>query len=472
MKISVKNLGAIKHAEIDLSKKLTVFCGPNGTGKTYLAYLIYSITSLNNKSLGLILDKENINQLVSSNTTKIEIEANKLWNYREDEVKTIEENLWNLFAVAENRSEKFFSKTEIEIVDKFEDFEKQYIEVAFEREVKLFGYNFMISKFSNDINIKVDLEDTQIKDQDFLRFLEIALLSRVYSILAFYPIVSSTIFPVERNSIYTFSEELSIRNNHRYEMIKELSNNKHINPFDLLSKRSTRYPQPIRDVLRVAEDLENITMSNSPFFEFASEIEQELLKGKVSINNEGNVEFSSDKAPRVKLSFHQSSSIVKTLSSLVIYLKHLATKDDLVIIDEPELNLHPDNQIKLTRIFARLINQGIRMVVSTHSDYIVRELNNQVMVASAMQNDKLCRVVKKLGYLEDEYIRLNDMKAYLFNYKIKKNGEEEKKSEVKPIKLDFHGFDVQTLDDTIEKLNSRSEELFYNLKYGNEDEQA
>ena len=95
MKILVKNLGAIKQAEIDLSKKLTVFCGPNGTGKTYLAYLIYSITSLNNKSLGRILDKEYINQLVSNNTTKIEIEANKLWNYREEEVNNIKENLWN-----------------------------------------------------------------------------------------------------------------------------------------------------------------------------------------------------------------------------------------------------------------------------------------------------------------------------------------------------------------------------------------
>ena len=41
MKIAVKNLGAIKQAEIDLGKRLNVFCGPNGTGKTYLAYLIY-----------------------------------------------------------------------------------------------------------------------------------------------------------------------------------------------------------------------------------------------------------------------------------------------------------------------------------------------------------------------------------------------------------------------------------------------
>ena len=66
-----------------------------------------------------------------------------------------------------------------------------------------------------------------------------------------------------------------------------------------------------------------------------------------------------------------TSSIVKTMSSLILYLKHLARKNDLVIIDEPEMNLHPDNQILLTRIFAELVNKGLRIVISTHSDYFV-----------------------------------------------------------------------------------------------------
>jgi len=462
MKIAVKNLGAIKQAEIDLGKKLNVFCGPNGTGKTYLAYLIYSITSLNNKSLGRILEKEYINQLVSTNTTSIEIEVNKLWNYREEEVQTIKENLWNLFAVAENKSEKFFSKTEIQILDTFETFESQFTEMNFKKEIKLYGYKFIISKIKKTHNINITLDENQIKVQDFLRFLEIALLSRVYSILAFYPIVSSTIFPVERNSIYTFSEELSIRNNDRYEMIKELSSKKDINPMDLFFKPNTRYPQPIRDGLRVAENLENTQKLSSPYYDFATEIEKELLNGKVTVTNEGNVEFSSDKAPRVKLSFHQSSSIVKTLSSLVIYLKHLATKDDLVIIDEPELNLHPDNQIKLTRIFARLINQGIRLVISTHSDYIVREINNLIMVSSTDENPELVDLAKEMGYEKDEYLKLDDFKAYLFKYK----NASAKQTEVVPIKCDKNGFDVETLDKTIEDLNDRSNQLFYALKYG------
>ena len=42
MIIQIKELGAIKEATVNLDKKLTVFCGPNGTGKTYMAYVLYS----------------------------------------------------------------------------------------------------------------------------------------------------------------------------------------------------------------------------------------------------------------------------------------------------------------------------------------------------------------------------------------------------------------------------------------------
>jgi len=43
MKIKIRELGAIKEGVLDLSKRLNVFCGPNGTGKTYLAYTIYGL---------------------------------------------------------------------------------------------------------------------------------------------------------------------------------------------------------------------------------------------------------------------------------------------------------------------------------------------------------------------------------------------------------------------------------------------
>ena len=50
------------------------------------------------------------------------------------------------------------------------------------------------------------------------------------------------------------------------------------------------------------------------------------------------------------------------------------------MVDEPELNLHPENQRRIAQLFARLVNLGIRVFVTTHSDYIVKELNTLIML--------------------------------------------------------------------------------------------
>lgn len=464
MKIQIKELGAIKEATIDLEKKLTIFCGPNGTGKTYMAYVLYALTNLNNKNIGIRLEEEIVKTLVEGNSAKIIINYDLIWNFRVKEVENIKENLWNLFAIPETKSKDFFAKTEISILESKEDFQIKINKIAIKETIRFYDYSFVLVKEPDTDEITFSINDSLIKNKEFYNFMEIVFLSRLYSIIAFYPITSSTIFPVERNSIYTFSNELSIRKNDALEHIQAITNKKDFSLFDLVFKRTTRYPQPIRDGLEVAEDLDNIQQRNSnEYFEYATEIENELLKGKVVITKEGNVEFVSEKAPRIKLSFHQSSSIVKTLASLVIYLKYRATKNDLVIIDEPELNLHPDNQVRLAKVFARLVNKGLRLVISTHSDYIIREFNNLIMISS--DNPNLSSIKEKSMYRDDEFLKINDVGAYMFNYK----NDKAKQTDVKAIKIDQYGFEVSTLDNTIEDLNKRSDELYYTLKYGKQE---
>ena len=41
VKIQIKNIGNIKDLTFELNNGLTVFCGPNNTGKTYAAYIMY-----------------------------------------------------------------------------------------------------------------------------------------------------------------------------------------------------------------------------------------------------------------------------------------------------------------------------------------------------------------------------------------------------------------------------------------------
>lgn len=46
MKLRIQQIGPIPKVSVDLTKKLTVFCGPNNTGKTYISYYVYALTNV------------------------------------------------------------------------------------------------------------------------------------------------------------------------------------------------------------------------------------------------------------------------------------------------------------------------------------------------------------------------------------------------------------------------------------------
>lgn len=51
----------------------------------------------------------------------------------------------------------------------------------------------------------------------------------------------------------------------------------------------------------------------------------------------------------------------------------------IVLVEEPEQNLHPDLQCELTELFYEVYqNYGIRFIIETHSEYLVRETQIQV----------------------------------------------------------------------------------------------
>lgn len=459
MNVQITDLGAVKSATIDLNKKLNVFCGPNGTGKTYISFIIYAITYLNNKSFGIRLDKELINQLVAENNVVIPLNLLEVWHFRNNELRKVKANLGGLFAVGESKQESYFGKTTIQIVETQDEFETRITALEYQWAIKLDNrFDFEIAKNKNERHVKVSISPDIIKNNELIEYLDITFLSRLYSLLTFFPISSATIFPVERSAIFTFSNELSTKNSIFIE-----NNLTKFHTLITTSLGDKRYPQPIKDALKMAENLSEIEKRKSVYFDFATKIESELLKGKIGISKEGQVEFKSNKAKSISLSFHQSSSIVKTLASLVLYLKHLATKNDLIIIDEPELNLHPDNQILLTRIFAQLVNKGLRLLVSTHSDYIIRELNNLIMIAEGDEDVK--ETAQNFGYKTDEFLKANETQVYMFNYK----NDSSLKTEVKPIVIEKSGFSVKSIDETIDHQNEISEQLYATLKYGKQE---
>ncbi len=75
----------------------------------------------------------------------------------------------------------------------------------------------------------------------------------------------------------------------------------------------------------------------------------------------------------------RASSSVAELAPVTFILRKFAKKDSLVVIEEPEAHLHPDKQLVLADALARLVRAGVRLVITTHSDLLIRKLGAIVM---------------------------------------------------------------------------------------------
>ena len=458
MKIKINNLGSVKSGSIDLNKRFNLLCGQNGTGKTYFSYVLYGLLRTKLHVRGDVLP---IDELVNNRSSEWVIDYKALYDYRSSMQSSLVGKLDVLFGLGEDDSKKLFSDFSLEFEDDINSFAKELYNSSFSIVESISGVNIDVIKDQN-----TDVVSFRIIDQDIptsaIGEIRFSLQSLLFYDLVTYPVREVVIFPIERNSIYTFSKELSIRKQEAVDNFQQMvsKDRKKISFLDLFFQNNKRYPLPIRDGLMVAEDLVEYKKQKSPFYDFAEEMENNLLHGKIQISSDGDIQFRPDKSLRTVLPIQMTASMIKTLSSLVVYLKHIARENDLIIIDEPEVNLHPDNQIVLTRLLARLMNKGFRLLVSTHSDYVIREINNLVMM-SHVNNTRVLKIADTNGYSSEEFINKDDLAVHIFEYKRANS----KKVNVVDHKVDDFGFDVKTIDSIIETQTDLSERLYYALKY-------
>lgn len=145
-------------------------------------------------------------------------------------------------------------------------------------------------------------------------------------------------------------------------------------------------------------------------------LEKYILKGTIleSESEEDYMNYSLKTENNIILDLHLTSTATLELLPLIIFLKHFKSiKNRLLVIEEPEAHLHPKAQILMARFLVLLVNNGAKIVITTHSDYMIKEFNRCISF-----NNTKNTIIEKHN-LDDEmgkdiYLDEANLSVYLF----------------------------------------------------------
>ena len=437
LKLSVSNFGSIAEAEIDL-RPLTVFVGPSNTGKSYLATLVYSLhrafgggsavvggryggSFLRTRGIlsGLAADPVLDGLDVPEDTTLA------LANWLESDVwndgdtgaisDAMPDSVSALLRRVLERSTSVGKCVVGEITRCFgmDDARKlirkngsgiaevEIVSLAFNgaRQTHPYKYTLSIRQSGESLRPSIPpdapmpflgLDDEPMRPNgrhilsetsESLRLLYArdALGGLANSILA------SSVRPLNRVAHYLPADRTGIMHSHRV-VVSSLIRRA---PMAGL-RREVPLPEfsgVTADFLETLVSLGGYKSRNDK--ELSRRIEKKMLGGAIRIESSpaSYPEFYyqpdgwEDDMPLMN-----ASSMVSELAPVALYLRHVVRAGDLLIIEEPESHLHPAMQVEFVRQLAAAVRSGIRVMLTTHSEWVLDELTNLVRLSELSES--------------------------------------------------------------------------------------
>lgn len=416
----IKNLGPIKEGRLNLND-LVVIWGHNNSGKTMLTYLLYAIREEFRKFNFHISEVSNNDYYSQMNkVNKINISDNEVLKMFNNFQTYFENNsiqlLSNYFSIEEEYFKDFYIEFEKnEISEAFPIINKKSrgrqrtikkgidVENTFVLEKTNIGWVFELTnqKFNDEIIEFDDGENTKILNQEALDFSPLEFddyLSGFFKFLTHSQ--KNMYFPAERIGINQFREELKT-----YRAIKSSDSDNYANT----DKRrgSKLYPVPVEDYFKFVFSLDKRSIpeiSRGPNISLEKLIEGEFIYNEELNDYEYRMSSSSKNIP-----FKIMSSSLKSLFGLSEYLERLRPwmSAGMIMIDEPEMNLHPSKQVEIIDSLTKIVSRKIsKVIISTHSSYITRKLLN-IVLSQDLKTEKSKLKKNKINIYEIKNGKIN-----------------------------------------------------------------
>lgn len=415
VRIEVRNFGPVAAGDLDL-RPLTVFVGPSNTGKTYLAILIYALHRVfggfpklplsRHSPYGTFLppfafDRRNLEKARSISRRSLQQMVEKLGTEGRpfklsDLPKGLREAMESSFddpnafgaGLATELQRCFDIESVSEVIRRPQPRDAGISLTVSDRERELWQFDMSSSGKETTVNGRVrdmvllpggGTAKSARRSQRFERLRVLAERGRNMSYVLLRELLELVADPGNsRETFYLPAVRGGIMQSHRVIA-------------SALVARSTRagfedIPQIPTFSGGVADFMQRLILfdedetGSERMAEMAGALESETLAGRIlTIRSSagGYPEFvyrAEETEQEIRLS--RASSMVSELAPIVLFLRGVVSPGDTLIIEEPEAHLHPAAQTQMAMTLARLVRSGVRVVVTTHSDWLLREIAN------------------------------------------------------------------------------------------------
>lgn len=463
MKFHFKNLGPIDEASIELAP-LTVICGRNNTGKTYVTYAIYAFLAMWRQLIDLEVDEADMDKLFSDGAISIDLESFCTRNW--SDVKTKINQKWkHSLPEAFCTSVGSFQKTEVD----FElpiNFIDSWKAPSFKNEFRSSLGRILLSseKIANSHIIEiVPLEDEKNKNnfpQSTLKgLIEDTLVEVIFASIFKNTFMAST----ERTGAIVFKDALNSS------ITASISMHTLIEGWGQIDKknfapsnqyRNRKHPLPVAQNLAFVNEFNYLDKQISPLANKHPNLLVEFQKisgGTYKTDVNGITKFVHQSS-NTELYLNEASSSVRSLIHIWYWLKSQADIGHMLMIDEPELNLHPENQRAFARFLVKLVNVGVKVFITTHSDTMIREFNTLMMFHRRLEHMEKVRI--RHGYEESEFLAPENIHLYMARSRNVTREKSTLELMIPDVKL---GVDADIFDETISTMNNVQDDLRYGV---------
>ena len=388
VEFAVKNFGPIAEARINLCP-LTVFVGPSNTGKTYFSTLIYALHRIfegfshlpgSSRQMGfsalsslLYQNNELREELKKRNTLDQPLKFSDLPQAIRD---TLQSGLKKDSESLKTELERCFDLNSITELIRLKNDQGTEMNVSLEvREgiQNLWHFNLATSKSDITVHGLVN-EDALILPKEWVKSKSLLHTNDIFIAL------SVELGKHTEKRFYLPAARSGIMQSHRViaSSLVERATRGGLTPLEVPT-----FSGIVADFMQQLILYKESEAPDEGITQLAETIESDILAGQILMKPtpSGYPEFlyrPHEIGEEVRLT--RAASMVSELAPVVLFLRGGIRAGDMLIIEEPEAHLHPGAQTDIALTLAGLVRAGVRVVVTTHSDWLLKEIANLIRI--------------------------------------------------------------------------------------------